>query len=286
MAYFLVNPRITDISRLQSALTWWEYADYAATLVVFIGVLGELLAEFTNVFKTKDNKVREKRVTLIFTVVLLVGLAGELTALAQTSNVTSKITEILRNDIAAAYKSAADAIGASGQANERASLADERAKQLEGENRKLGIELEQEKQKRLELARTLAPRFLTSRQRAALVASLRLHAGAGISIIRLGDAEAGQYADQIIGAFVDAKWHVHLSYIGTLSPPVYGVLCKEPSQESDPVGGAVHSLGEAVHSSFFKAGIPHALEIDHAGPSLNEVQLLIGLKPLNVKPLN
>jgi hypothetical protein len=269
--------QITDISRLQSALTWWEYADYAATLVVFIGVLGELLAEFTNVFKTKDNKVREKRVTLIFTLVLLVGLAGELTALVQTSNVTSKITEILRNDIAAAYKSAADATIEAGKANER-------SKELENQNLKLARELEEEKQKRLEIERILAPRFLTSRERATLVASLRLHAGAGISVVRLGDAEAGQYADQIIGAFVDAKWHVHLSYIGTLSPPVYGVLCKEPSQESDPVGRAVHSLGEAVHSSFFRAGIPHVLEIIHSGPSLNEVQLLIGLKPLNVKP--
>jgi hypothetical protein len=109
MALILINPQITDISKLQSALTWWEYAEHAATLIVFIGVLGELLAGFTNCFRTKDNKSREKRVTLIFTVVLLIGLAGELTALVRTSKLTGNITEILRNDIAAAYQSAADA---------------------------------------------------------------------------------------------------------------------------------------------------------------------------------
>jgi len=262
MSYLLVIPQITDISRLQSALTWWEYADYAATLVVFIGVSGELLAGFTNVFKTKDNKVREKRVTLIFTVVLLVGLAGELTALVQTSNVTSKITEILRNDIAAAYKSAADATIEAGKANER-------GKELENQNLKLAIKLEEEKEKRLEIERKLAPRFLASRQRAAMLWSLRAHANYRITITRLLEAEAGSYADQISDVFKDAKWDVQFQYIGTLSPPVYGLQCKISSRPD--------SACEAVRSAFARAGIRLTLVND--GTLRNNVELLIGLKP-------
>lgn len=124
MPFLSANPQITDISLLQSALTWWEYLDYAATFVVFIGVLGELLAEFTNVFKTKNTKSREKKATLIFTVVLLVGLAGELAALIRTSRLTGQITAILRNDIVAAYKSANEATVKASAANERAAKAD------------------------------------------------------------------------------------------------------------------------------------------------------------------
>jgi len=262
MAYLLVNPQITDISRLQSALTWWEYAEYAATLVVFFGVLGELLAEFTNVFKTKDNEVREKRVTLIFTVVLLVGLAGELTALVETSNVTSKITEILRNDIAAAYKSAADATIEAGKANER-------GKELENQNLKLAIKLEEEKEKRLEIEGKLAPRFLTSRQRADMLASLRAHVGNRITIVMLGDAEALSYAIQIDGVFNDAQWNVQRNYIGTLSRPVYGLQCKIASRPD--------SACQAVRSAFASAGI--RITLLHVGTPPNDIELLIGLKP-------
>jgi hypothetical protein len=100
--FFLVSPQITETSALQSRLGCWEFADYVATGVVFIGVLGELLTEFTNCFRTKGDKDRETKINKIFMVILLVGLAGELAALVPTSKLTSKITEILRNDIAAA----------------------------------------------------------------------------------------------------------------------------------------------------------------------------------------
>jgi len=134
-------PRITDISGLQSSLALWEHADYAATIVVFLGVLGETLAEFTNAF----GKSRKATATKISTFVLLLGLLGEVPALIRSAALTDRIMEALRNDVAAAYNSAGIAIAEGGTANER-------AQQLQAENLKLNIQLENERKARLKLA--------------------------------------------------------------------------------------------------------------------------------------
>lgn len=55
MTFSLLIPQITDISGLQARLDFWESFDRIALVVVFLGVLGELLAEFTNVFKTTNS---------------------------------------------------------------------------------------------------------------------------------------------------------------------------------------------------------------------------------------
>jgi hypothetical protein len=65
MVFSLVIPQITDISGLQTRLDFWELFDRIALIVVFLGVLGELLAEFTNVFNVlvivSYDKAREPR---------------------------------------------------------------------------------------------------------------------------------------------------------------------------------------------------------------------------------
>jgi hypothetical protein len=167
---------VTDISSLQSELTWWEWFDYGATLVVFVGVLGELLAEFTNGFKTDGNKKREKRFTLVFTIILLVGLAGELNALIRTSALTGQITTTLRNDITAAYKSFGDAAVEASRANER-------AQQIEQENLRLKIELEKERRARAKVTAAIAPRRLTPEQQKAITEAVRPFAKPGVKIV-------------------------------------------------------------------------------------------------------
>lgn len=230
----LPAPKVTDISGLQSALAFWEQLDYLATIVVFLGVLGELLAEFTNLFRTRDHEHRKKAATVTSTVILLVGLAGELPALIRTSTLTGRITEALRNDVSSAYQSACQATLAASNVNER-------AKRLAGENLNLAIRLEQERQRTLELERKLAPRFLTASESAAVTRALRPYAGHEIRVMRLGDAEAGQYADQFIRAINAAGWNVDVTAVGILAPPRYGVIC-DTSVQPDAATGALISI--------------------------------------------
>lgn len=268
---------ITDISGLQQALSYWELADYFATGVVFVGVLGELLAEFTNLFATKDNKGREKRVTLIFTVVLLLGLGGELAAMIRTSQLTSEMTKILRNDIVSAYKSAGDAAVEAGRANERAAKANERAEQLAKENTTLRGDFEKataqarlkqeelrrqnlateaelseaeakvegERKTRLELEQSLAPRvlgFQIGPGAKTTFDELKPFAGTNVAFVILTEAEARRAAQEIQNVLMFAGWKAtSVDYSADIFPGFYdGVIVQDPGL----LGGVVFSPTE------------------------------------------
>lgn len=254
----MLDTGITDISGLQQAVSHWEVADYLATFVVFVGVLGELLAEFTNLFKTKDNKAREKRMTLIFTVVLLVGLGGELAALIRTSQLTSEITKILRNDIVSAYKNAGDANDRAAEANKRAEqlakenttlrgdfekgTAQARLKQeeLRGQNLATETELseaeakvEGERRTRLELEHSLAPRvlgFQIGPGEKTTFDELKPFAGTNVVFVILTDAEARRAAQEIQNVLMFAGWKTtSINYSADMFPGFYdGVIVQDP----------------------------------------------------------
>jgi hypothetical protein len=96
-------------SWLMSPLNRWELAEYIGAAVVFLGVLGEYLAEF-HVFQHKEDEKRRRKVTRWSTLALLGGLALELLGLVRTS-------QLYRVEIA--------------EANKAAALANERAADLE-----------------------------------------------------------------------------------------------------------------------------------------------------------
>jgi hypothetical protein len=125
-----------EVDRLLNTLNWWEVADYIATAIVTVGVIGETLVDFTNVFRTRDDRPREKRLGKIFAIILIGGLVGELTALIKTSNLTGQIITDLRADIGIAYDTA-------GVANQRAAQLERETAQLQKDNTKLAGDLQQ-----------------------------------------------------------------------------------------------------------------------------------------------
>jgi hypothetical protein len=210
----LLDPKITDISGLQQSLGRWELFEYVAAFVVFLGVLGELLAEFTNLFKTQQNDARKKRFTIVFTLVLLLGLSCELIALIKTSTLTAQITQALRTDITEAYKTAARATVEAGNANERAAavnqiaaqaderaaLANERAAALAKQNTELGLKLAAVEKKQ-------APRWISTERFVAAFGKAR--PGKAVIRYQAGNEEIAMFASgSVAPALVASGWHL------------------------------------------------------------------------------
>lgn len=135
-------------------------------------------------------------------------------------------------------------------------VADARRKQAEAE-------------KSLEDLRTkLRARSITAGQREILVQRFRQLNGARIKVVKIGEKEASEYADQIISAIKDAGIIVDLVTIGTLSPPRYGVVVS-PS----PPSGATSIFLDALKSSNIHYKIEPVPNQD------GQFGIFIGLKP-------
>jgi hypothetical protein len=193
MVFSLVIPQITDISGLQARLDFWELFDRIALIVVFLGVLGELLAEFTNVFKTQNDEKRKKSFTVAFSLVLLVGLAGEFLAVRRTSRLGNDITAILRSDIATAFKSAGDAGIEASQANNRAAQANEHARELENQNLKLAQKLETERIARVQLQTAIEPQRLSTKEQDEITEACRQFVKPDVHILVQGTIGEGMF---------------------------------------------------------------------------------------------
>jgi hypothetical protein len=64
---------ISDVRTLTNALSWWEFGGYIALFFVFVGVVGESIAEFTDWIK---GEARKKQASRAFAFVLILGLGG------------------------------------------------------------------------------------------------------------------------------------------------------------------------------------------------------------------
>lgn len=118
----------------------------------------------------------------------------------------------------------------------------------------------------LELQQRTLPRRLTNEQIQTVISHLRSAQGANIEIVKLGDQESSDFAQQFIEAFGAAGWGVVVVRIGTSSPPRYGVRLDAPeSRETEAVKVALGSVGIPVEFRLTKAGSP---------------RLLVGLKPI------
>src|SRR5579862_5195029 len=151
---------IFDLSQ-RTADLWYEWANWAQALGAALVLIGFLVAFWT-------GSIRERYTN------------GRLS----------------QNAVATA---AAQALAAT--ANEGAAKANERSESLRQSNLELQRQVESERIERLRLEATIAPRKLSSDQRTALVAAFsRLPRPVHIGITRLGDSEAGPYADAIVNA--------------------------------------------------------------------------------------
>lgn len=120
----------------------------------------------------------------------------------------------------------------------------------------------------LELKERLAHRRINQSDHDKLVASLRPFRGSAVQLLKLGDEEAAQFADDLLAVLHDAEWSVQLSFAGSMAPPRYGLLCQV--DESTPAG---HALAVALRKLPTADVKPASLKPPVAA------NILVGLKP-------
>ncbi len=111
------------------------------------------------------------------------------------------------------------------------------AEQQAAESNKIA---EEERLARVKIEERLASRRISSNYHSAFVAALKPFAGSIVEITKLGDFEAGQFADEIISVFAAAGWNRRLTTVGVYSPPTYGVVCS--INETSPAGKALAAI--------------------------------------------
>ncbi len=183
----------SEVGSLKSVLNCWEWVGYISTAIVFIGCVGEFIAEFTHLPKSVDV---EKKLARLSLVVLILGIAGELFSAVRTSQVSGQI-------IANIEERAADAEQKAGEANREAA--------------RLTKVAEDERVARVQIEEALAPRRLTTKQRSAISSTLSRFSGQPVTAIHnTFDVEAAVFAAEIVSTLKLAKWT--MSTVGVSGP--------------------------------------------------------------------
>jgi hypothetical protein len=167
-----------------------------------------------------------------------------------------------------------DAKTALGKQQERAANADARVAGLEHDAAEAKTEMAKQQTRAataerslLEVRQRLEHRRVSKSKHDELVAILHRYPGSIVNVIKLGDSEASQFADDIIAVFTDAKWHVNVSTVGMMSPPRYGLLCSV-----DDLSPAGRSLATGIRE------LPTA-DVKTAKHEGSVADILVGLKP-------
>jgi len=124
---------------------------------------------------------------------------------------------------------------------------------------------EQERLARLRIEERLAWRRVSPKEHSAIVAALKQYAGTRVYVVKLGDPEAGVFADDLMKTLTDSKWAVAERDMGTVVPTPYGLQCR--IDETTPAG---KSLAKALSS------LPTAQIVPVSG---SDALLIVGLRP-------
>jgi hypothetical protein len=73
---------MSEIAELESLLNFWDWFLYLALALVFIGVVGESIADLTNLIKSPRWKSKTEKISALL---LITGLAGELVSSSKLS---------------------------------------------------------------------------------------------------------------------------------------------------------------------------------------------------------
>jgi len=119
---------------LMSPLDRWELAEYFGEAVVIVGVLLEYLVEFHFLQKVGQRR-RQRKVARLGSIVLLFGLAIELTGLVKTSQLTGGLISGLDIEAGDAKSKASAARTIAGEADTNAKGARTEAYAAEGSSR-------------------------------------------------------------------------------------------------------------------------------------------------------
>ncbi len=190
----------------------------------------------------------------LFTVIVIkAGNRKDALAAIEESKSTAKITE-LGHDTEELKKGNLQ-LGID-LANAKGEMAQQEARAAEAE------------QSLLELQQRLAHRRISKAAQDKIAASLRPFRGSNVQLTKLGDAEAAQFADDLLAILGNAGWDVRLRVIGMFSPPRYGLDCLV--DESTPAGQAL---------AVTMRGIPTADVKSVTLPKPEVAVIFVGLKP-------
>jgi hypothetical protein len=187
---------------VDTTLTRWEYGEYASAAIVIAGVVGEFLADFSNVCCIRDIPEHKDKLGKLATLVLIAGLAAELVCLVNTNVLSGRIIAFLGKQAAEAVATAkrfeaqiASANSASAEAVARAAEAHRMA--------------ESERLERIKIEESVAWRRLTKDQQSKLADRLRPFSGESVLLqYNLNDLEADSFALDLASALQLAKWKV------------------------------------------------------------------------------
>ena len=153
------------------------------------------------------------------------------------------------------------------KALDQAAAANERSSKLELEASQQRERAAKAERDLLELQQRLAWRRISPTEYSEFVAALKPFAGSAVEVTKLGEAEAGQFADGLLKMLTDSKWNVSLNMIGYVSPPPYGLQCVV--NETTPAGKALASILKSLPTAIVKSN-----------PKLPIVAtILVGLRP-------
>ncbi len=176
----------SEVASLKSALDCWEWFEYISTAIVGIGCVGEFVAEFTSLPKSKEVEKKLARLSLM---VLIFGIAGELLGTVRTSQLSEQLIANLE---------------------ERTGHAEQRAGEADKEAARLTKLAEDERLARVQIEEALAPRRLTEGQELAIGKSLGHFKGQTAQVVYDGgNSEAQAFSIDIWRALKHAEWHVY-----------------------------------------------------------------------------
>jgi hypothetical protein len=195
-----------DIPALNSSLRFWGWVGYVATALVFIGVVGESIVELTSWVKSPLRKTTIGKVSALL---LILGLATELTSGFKISQITDEITAILNKEAGEARAAAGEADKRAGEAFGRASAADERASTNEKEAARLTKLAEDERIARVELEDKIGWRRIGHTKQAKMASHLsRFPSESALIAYDPNDLEAATFAWDLAAMLRTARWDV------------------------------------------------------------------------------
>jgi len=110
------------------------------------------------------------------------------------------------------------------------------------------------------------PRVLTFDQERVLAETMRHFGESFVSVIELGDAEAGPLARQITTALQNAKLNVVVNKFGALLPPQHGVIC-------------THGPNDTAAAELVKTLRSFNLTVYERNGTSGQFEVLVGLNP-------
>jgi|ERR1039458_4777336 hypothetical protein len=240
----------SEVGSLKAALNCWEWFGYISTAIVFLGCVGEFVAEFTSLPKSKESR---DKLALLSLIVLIVGIAGELLGTVRTSQLSGQITANIE-------ERAADAEQKAGEANKEAA--------------RLTKVAEDERVARVQIEEALAPRRLTTEQRTAISSKLsRFSQQPVVAISNPFDVESSVLAAEILSTLKLAKWDTNPIFaigrnVSSLerapSIPVTGIFIQAAPDKGSQL--AAMALLRELSSNGFDCRIPQKGVVGGFGP--------------------